>query len=52
MWRASKHGHQSAGYDHLRHCRVGWTVMTHHEGHCERPIRLQKMHSQFDVIGA
>jgi len=52
IWRASKHGHQSVGYDHLRHCRVGWTVMTHHEGHYERPIRLQKIHFQFDVIRA
>ena len=39
---ASKRGRQSACYDHLQRCHIGWTLVTHHVSHCERLIHLQK----------
>ena len=46
----SQRGSQSASYDRLRRRHIGWTVMAHHESHCERLTHLQQMHFQFGVI--
>jgi hypothetical protein len=49
---APKRGRHGADYDHLRRHHISWTVMAHHESHCERIKHLQKMHFHFGVIMA